>query len=555
MLPLMSDIFISYAREDAAEAERLAAALTAAGHACWWDRDLVSGARYLAETEARLQAAKAVVVIWSKESIKSHWVADEAGAGRDDGRLAALTFDGSVPPLGFRQFQVTDFSGWQGGADEAPFRSLRKALERLVPAAQPAPRKSDPPTRGSERASIAVLPFRSLSADPADEHFATGIASEIIVALSGLPDLRVAPEIASFRFRAADADPAEAARALQSRYVLTGSLRRSGERIRVLTALLDAKVGEQIWSKAYDRKVEDLIAVQEEIAQAIVIATGGEIIRANSEWASRSSPDNLDAWGLLRQAYHFWNHTFSFDGLEQALAQARRATELDPKYAAAHAFLGLYLVMRVIHALTPHAEEERAEALRAAERAVELAPRDPHALECAGLVFYHLSQHERSVSVLRRAVQLAPFNFVAWGYLGLSLGAAGDEADVVEARGILDRLLAAAPDHPSVPYWEYFRAAVLTRQGDLEGAQSGLIRCLGLQPQYLLAAVMLANVQGSLGRLDEARATWQAVRAAHPGFTAEGYARDLRWQARTEDRAAPHLAGLRAAGISQEAAR
>ena len=548
----MVDIFISYAREDAVEAERLATALTAAGYACWWDRELVSGARYLAETEARLQAAKAVVVIWSKESIKSHWVADEAGAGRDDGRLAALTFDGSVPPLGFRQFQVTDFASWRGGPDEAPFRSLLKALEHRMPAKLAAPSGTAPPTLGSERASIAVLPFRSLSVDPADEHLATGIASEIIVALGGLPDLRVAPEIASFRFRAADADPAEAARTLQSRYVLTASLRRSGDRIRVLAALLDAKVGEQVWSKAFDRKVADLIAVQEEIAQAIVIATGGEIIRADSEWASRSSPDSLDAWGLLRQAYHFWNHTFSFAGLEQALSQARRATELDPKYAAAHAFLGLYLVMRVIHALTPHAEEERAEALRAAERAVALAPRDPHALECAGLVFYHLSQHERSVSVLRRAVHLAPFNFVAWGYLGLSLGAAGDDAEVGEARRILDRLLETAPDHPSVPYWEYFRAAVLSRQGDLDGAQRCLARCLELQPQYLLAAVMLANVQGSLGRVDEARATWQAVGAAHPGFTAEGYARDVRWQARSAERTAPHLAGLRAAGILRE---
>lgn len=550
----MSDVFISYAREDAALAERLGAALAASGFSCWWDRDLASGARYLHETETRLREAKAVVVIWSKESIKSHWVADEAGAGRDEGRLAALTFDGSMPPLGFRQFQVTDFAGWQGGADEAPFRSLLKALQRLVPSAEAGAglRRDDPPAAGSERASIAVLPFRSLSADPADEHMATGIASEIIVALGGLPDLRVAAEIASFRFRAADADPADVARALHSRYVLAGTLRRSGDRLRVIAGLTDAKVGAQVWSKAFDRKVEDLIAVQEEIAQAIVIATGGEIIRANSEWACRSSPNSLDAWGLLRQAYHFYNHTFSFDGLERALGQARRAVELDPTYAAAHAFLGHYLIMRVILALTPRADEERQEALAAAERAVDLAPRDPNALENAGLVLYHMSRHERSVAVLRRSVQIAPYHFVAWGYLGLSLGIAGDDADVVEARRIFDRLLETAPDHPSVPYWEYFRAGVLTRQGDLAGAVQSITRCMQLQPHYLLAPVMLANALGALGRVDEAQATWQAVRAAHPGFTAEGYARDVSWQTRTAERAAPHLAGLRAAGILAE---
>jgi TolB-like protein/cytochrome c-type biogenesis protein CcmH/NrfG len=549
----MSDIFMSYAREDTALAARLGAALAEAGFSCWWDRDIVSGARYLHETETRLREAKAVVVIWSKESIRSHWVADEAGAGRDDGRLAALTFDGSMPPLGFRQFQVTDFAGWQGGADEAPFRSLLKALQRLVPSAGAGARSSDPPAAGSERASIAVLPFRCLSVDPADEHLAAGVASEIIVALGGLPDLRVAAEVASFRFRGTDADPADVARALHSRFVLTGTLRRSGERLRVIAGLTDAEVGAQIWSRAFDRKVEDLLAVQEEIAQAIVIATGGEIIRANSEWAHRSAPNSLDAWGLLRQAYHFYNHTFNFEGLERALVQARRAVELDPGYAAAHAFLGHYLIMRVILALTPHADEERQEALAAAERAVDLAPRDPNSLENAGLVLYHMSLHERSVAVLRRSVQIAPYHFVAWGYLGLTLGIAGDDADVAEARRIFDRLLETAPDHPSVPYWEYFRAGVLTRQGDLAGAVHSVMRCMQLQPRYLLAPVMLANALGSLGRIDEAKATWQAVRAAHPGFTAEGYARDISWQTRIAERAAPHLDGLRAAGILAEA--
>ncbi|MFM7625165.1 MAG: toll/interleukin-1 receptor domain-containing protein, partial [Gammaproteobacteria bacterium] len=129
----MPDIFLSYAREDAAFVERLAAALQTVGYSCWWDRQLVSGARYLAETEAQLQSAKAVVVVWSRTSINSHWVADEAAVGRDGDRLAALSFDGSMPPLGFRQFQVTDFAGWRGGTDEAPFQSLLRGLERSVP--------------------------------------------------------------------------------------------------------------------------------------------------------------------------------------------------------------------------------------------------------------------------------------------------------------------------------------------------------------------------------------------------------------------------------------
>jgi serine/threonine-protein kinase len=421
-------------------------------------------------------------------------------------------------------------------------------LARPFPAG-PAAAPSRPPPPASARASIAVLPFASLSADAEDAFTAAGIASEIIVALGGVPDLRVASELASFRFRGNDLDLGRIAAELRTRYVLTGSLRRSGERIRVLAALTDAEAGEQIWSKAFDRRMADIFAVQEEIARAIVGATGGEIIRASSERALRSSPEHLDAWGLLRRAYHFWNHAFSFEGLDEALAQARRAVRLDPSYAAAHAFLGLYLIERVIHVLTPRVEEEREEALAAAEKAVELAPRDPHALENAGLVFYHCSRHERSVGTLRRAVEIAPFNLVAWGYLAISLGVAGDEGEAAEAGRILDRLRETAPEHPSLPYWHYFQGAVLTRQGRLDEAAASAGRTVESQPHFFLASVMLANALGALGRAEEARAAWRRVGAVHPAFTAAGYAGEILKQALTPERAEPHLAGLRAAGI------
>ncbi len=126
----MADIFISYAREDAAAAEKLAAALDTRGYSVWWDRNLTAGSRYLTETEEALKAAKAVLVVWTAESVKSHWVADEAGMGRDLGTLVPITLDGSMPPLGFRQFQVMDLSGWHGSGGDPRFEHLCAALPR-----------------------------------------------------------------------------------------------------------------------------------------------------------------------------------------------------------------------------------------------------------------------------------------------------------------------------------------------------------------------------------------------------------------------------------------
>lgn len=127
----MADIFISYSREDRPRVEPLTAALVSAGYSVWWDKDLAGGSRYLDKTEAELNAAKAVLVVWTKTSIASHWVADEAGAGRDSGRLVPISIEGTMPPLGFRQFQVIDFSRWKPG-DEAKLGELRTALANVI---------------------------------------------------------------------------------------------------------------------------------------------------------------------------------------------------------------------------------------------------------------------------------------------------------------------------------------------------------------------------------------------------------------------------------------
>ena len=404
-----------------------------------------------------------------------------------------------------------------------------------------------PPSAGSERASIAVLPFSSLSSDKEDAYLAGGIAAELIGALSGVPDLRVASQLASFRFRDTP-DLQVVADTLNIRYVLTGSLRRAGNRIRVMAELTDAESSEQLWARTYERAVEDVFAVQEDIAREIVSATGGQLIRTGSERASRTPPESLDAWGLVRRAYHFWNHAFTVEGVEDALNLLRRAVAIDPNYAAARAFLGLYLIQRVVQYISPNPMADVAEALESAERAIDLAPRDPEVLENAGLVYFNSGRYEDSVAALTRAVDIAPFNLVAWGYLGCAHAWTGDEARVVEAVSILERLLKTAPDHPSVPYWLFFKAAACMRLDRTADGVEAARQSTALQPNFFLSRIGYANALGRVGQTAAAMDEIGRVIGINPSISPETYMASVRLLSRTDERAEKHLAGLRAAG-------
>jgi len=438
-------------------------------------------------------------------------------------------------------------SGTQGDArlpqpDSARARALGRSSSESF---------ARPPGAGGEKISIAVLPFRSLSADQEDSYMAMGIGSEINSALSRVPGVRVASHLSTYRYKDNEAaDLAQIAADLKIRYVLTGSLRRGGNRIRVIVELADAIAGSVQWSRTYDRDLEDLFAVQEEIAASIVRSTGGELIRAGSERADKASPDELGAWGLVRKAYHFWNYSFRPSGIADSLNLLRRAVELDPDYANAHAFLGLYLIEKVALALSERPEDDRKEAQAAVDRAFELAPNDTEVLENAGLVWCHCGLWEQSVQALRRAVQISPFNLVAWGYLGFVLGCGSTQTkQAVEGDRILAKLLADTPEHPSVPYWYFFKSMACTRLSNFEEAVTCASKCVEMHPHFFVARYVLANALGHVGRYDEARSEMATALAINPNMNEATVARE--WEAinRDPELAELQLAGARKAGI------
>ena len=472
----------------------------------------------------------------------------------ESGRAMATSL-GSLPAMEESLQQLApaavDKSGHASGPSSAAKGSAELASLAETRIGSGSSSFAQPPVAGREKTSIAVLPFRSLSADQEDSYMAMGIGSEINSALSRVPGVRVASHLATYRYRHNEVpDLSRIAAELNIRYVLSGSLRRGGDRIRVIVELADVIAGSVQWSHSYDRDLEDLFAVQEEIASAIVRATGGELIRAGSERANKASPQELDAWGLVRKAYHFWNYGFHPAGISDSLNLLRRAVELDPNYANAHAFLGLYLIEKVALILSEHPEEDRAEAQAAVDRAVDLAPNDTEVLENAGLVWCHCGMWERAVQALRRAVRISPFNLVAWGYLGFVLGCGGQKTrEATEGDRILTKLIADTPEHPSVPYWYFFKAMACTRLGHFKEAVTCAFKCLEIHPNFFIARYVLANALGHVGRYDEARAEMATALAINPNLSEPLVDREFTVIIRDREMAEAQLAGMRKAGI------
>lgn len=410
------------------------------------------------------------------------------------------------------------------------------------------------PGKTDNRSSIAVLPLRALSSSEEDRNIAAGISSEIGADLAQLSDLKVASHLATMQFHGDSINLREVADVLAIRYVLTGSFQRSGERIRLTAELTDAISGDQLWASTYDHDISDLFAMQGEVSRAIVAAIGGELKLADTRIAYDAPTDNLDAWGLVQKAFNFWLTHFTPDDYDKSLSLLRQAVKLDPNYAAARASLAMILSQRVINRVSANPQQDTQEALEMIEEAVRLGPRDLTVLENAGLVWTHHGQALRAIDALRQAVELAPLNLIAWGYLSFPLGWSGDRTQTEEAVTILDRLLTMAPKHPSRPYWLYFRANALVRLDRLDEAERDARKTLDLQPSWFLSWVTLANIYGRQDKYDEARHAMDKCRKIHPLITADFVVMSTRRICLSDAAAEPLLTGLFKAGMVDESA-
>ncbi len=425
-------LFVSYSRTDLDRARPVIDLLEQAGFDPWWDGRLEGGENYLQTTENALETADCVVVLWSATSVASHWVRDEAQRGRERGCLVPLTIDGTIAPLGFRQFQLLDISGWDGspesveaarivaavrakadgkaeGGSPAPAPTLTRA--EPVPAA----REAAPAARGfalsrrtlmvggvgvagaagllgawqfglfgssaSAATSMVVLPFTNETSDPDNKYFSDGLARELRSVLARNPRLKVSAPTSSSAIEGED--DFAIGRKLGVANILSGGVQRDAERVRVSAALVAIDNGEVLWSETFNGELKDVFAVQSEIAEAVALSLVAKVASDSEAQAAAAAQKDIGgtqsvaAYEAFLRGMALYDLSSGEETDRAALVQFDAAAGVDPNYAAAHAMRSTMLAAIANNVGSGQDESRKLfdAAIAAAEKAVAIEKR------------------------------------------------------------------------------------------------------------------------------------------------------------------------------------
>jgi adenylate cyclase len=429
-------------------------------------------------------------------------------------------------------------------------RVLDRVLRRGRPVEDDSKTVSDVgrPTSGAKaRASIGVMPFDNLSSDEKDVYLADGIAGDVLSALTSTRQLNIAPRTDSFALRGLNLDISEIARRLSVRYVVTGSVRRAGNKLKVGVEFIDTNDGRQLWSKIYDRELTDLFEVQEDIAQCIAVAVGGETFRAEIINLAPNT-DNIDAWSLTQRARHAYMNATNPQDIKEAVNLVRQAIDEDSSYALAHATYAMLMMDLVSTGVAEDMEQSSADARAAVGRALELSPDQTDVLTYAGRVWVELGEREKSVSALRRAIKISPYDLMNSGFLARSL-AFGSLDDAEESLSILNRIIALAPEHPCVWTWNLFRGIASMNRGLYEEAVKHFESALEVSPSFVRIRLMLASALGTLGHFEKAQSHIDLATKVNSLFTPALFAENVAGMTRDPDVTERLTRGLFKAGI------
>jgi TolB-like protein/Tfp pilus assembly protein PilF len=611
--PRKPPVFLSYSRTDLDRARPVIALLEGAGFDVWWDGRLEGGENYLVTTENALETADCVVVLWSQTSVASHWARDEAQRGRERGCLVPLSLDGTMAPLGFRQFQLLDISGWNGApGDPLAGRIVAAVRQRAGQGSAvneaPVPFTVPPPPvaaaargfalsrrtlmiggagvlgsaaligvwqsgllgpRGSDAISMVVLPFANLTGDVSKAWFSNGLSNELRSVLLRNPRLRVAAPTSSGAL--VGEDEFAIGRKLGVEHILRGSVQRDETRMRVSAELVQIEGGTVLWAEKYDRSLDDVFALQTEIAETVALSL---VAKTVGEGEARSSLDaqhavggtqNVGAYEAFLRGQALFELSAGTESDRAALAQFDAAIAEDPDYAAAHAMRSTMLA--AIANTASDAGEARSlydQAITAAERAIaledrlaqghlslgfafnngqlrrakamvhyraaeKLAPGDADTLRQVATFYSYGAEHDVAVQMIQRVIELDPLNARAFRSAGFIALFARDYADAIA------QMQRALELNPSLASAQFVIAVARLMQGDAAGALTAAKA--ERVPQFALTTTAIAaHKLGDAAQADAAYAKLvadfgdaalyqQAQVLAQRGGTAEALAR------------------------------
>jgi adenylate cyclase len=353
-----------------------------------------------------------------------------------------------------------------------------------------------------DKPSIAVLPFENLSGDPEQEYFADGLADEIITGLSKFHWFFVIARNSSFSYKGRAIDVKQVARELGVQYVLEGSVRKAGERVRIIAQLIDALTGRHIWAERYDRNLEDIFAVQDELTEAIVAAGAPSFRTAEARRVERKPPESFDAWDCVLRGNWFLSRR-NKEGLEEAHGLFEKALEIDPNNTAALTGLAFAFVLTIAFGLADDVDGARATALAIGHRAVAQDPQNAEAHVALGRGCFAVQQLDAAAAAYRQALRLNPNLASAEGHLAhvLSFQAEYDEALVH-----VEKAARLSPHDPILAWWSIPRASIAFGTGDYEGAVEWAKKTIENTPKEPAALRYLTASLAHLGRKEEARA-------------------------------------------------
>ena len=437
----MADVFISYARESATAAQRMAMALRSAGFPVWIDDQLPAHGEFPAMIEEKLRSAKAVLVLWSADAVTSRWVPAEADIAHKAGTLVQLTLDSASPPLPFNRLQCVRLRDWDGDLTAPGWLKIAAGIADLVgqPTSPPAATAAAAAAPEAREPLLAVLAFDNLSGDPEVAYFSDGVSEEIQQVVAQGSDLRVIARSSSFQFRGAGKAVRNVAAELKATHLLDGSVRRSGARVRIAAQLVECASGTTLWTNRFDGDLTDIFDLQERIAAAVaqalqitlappmqtqvsdpavfedflrarsLISEGGGLFDAAAEDALplleevvRAAPDHAAAWELLAGC-RAWtlrsgHRRASYDeGRAGVIEAAETALRLDPKRGGAYGALSL------LEPWGAYADRERM--LR---KALAVTPNDPRALTEMSAFSWSVGRFRDALAFAERACELNP---------------------------------------------------------------------------------------------------------------------------------------------------